>query len=183
MQDWLPKSCAHSGSFIQVRRLPSLPSALVSRGAYLYSCTFGLLWATTDPIDEQQLFKSNGKSLRLGQNQSIQPLDGPANRTVAKLLASIMGGKSTVVQRQFEINTDGETLRFSPKRKRLKKFVNSMSILKTNGEPTARLEFANGESLEMRFENTLELESVEETTCQEQGFAKTLCGYVFNDQL
>ncbi len=178
---WLPTQCFHSGEFIQTQTFVGLDKPLVSNGRYLYSCKMGLIWVNEHPVKEQLIYRQSGQSVSLSDTGVAVELDGRADRAIASMLTGIMGNQQSYLEKLFNIEENEGQLELVPKRKRMKKYVEKMTLSKVNALPVTSLYFSSGDVLRFNFSNLESYESLGSFSCKETHLPHDVCDLAFDD--
>lgn len=129
----LPQHCIFSAEFEQVQTLPDLPEPLQTKGKLYFNCNSGLIWQHLSPLQDTHIYTTSKSIYRLGSDEVLEKLSGRVHKNLGKLLTGIMAGDQSYLNRYFKTESSTDTrLELSPKKKRMKKFITSLSITKAD---------------------------------------------------
>jgi len=127
----LPENeCSFAGNFVQKISMPALPDPILSEGEFFYHCQHGVIWSTTEPVQETLVLSQTGQTTIITPETS-KPLNSQPGKFLSSLLNSLMGGNVETLQTQFEIeqvNTSNQTYLLTPKRHSLKRAVKKIFL-------------------------------------------------------
>lgn len=146
LRDYLPSGCHHSGQYLQHKTLTGLAHPLVTQGMFIYACDHGLVWHTAAPITETAIYKISGQHYLLSESDELVPMKGRVHQSLGTLLNHLIGGDSAYLERHFHAAAETDHLRLTPKNKRLKKFIQYISIHPQGDKVAIELQHAAGES-------------------------------------
>jgi len=99
------------GEFVQEKHLRAMPQALTSRGEFILSREYGLLWLLHTPIRQDYRITDNGIARRVGQGWQAQPNNTVAARQ-SRLFLAVLGGDYHGLARDFNLTLTGDAQRW-----------------------------------------------------------------------
>lgn len=126
-----PQSCLQYAEFRQEKILSGLPKPLVSRGRILLDCKRGTLWSTRTPISETLVYTFAGKHWLVNAEGDVEPIKGAPQKRIGDILARIVRGDSEFLEKYFHREVAGQTTRLLPAQKRLKKYIETITLEET----------------------------------------------------
>ncbi len=121
--------CFTSGKYRQEKKLAFVEKPLVSTGSFIFSCEHGLIWHTRSPVIETIIYSKAGKNFKIIEKEKAESLNGHLHRHLSKLLVGMIGKNSTYISKNFTTKVVDESTELTPKKNRLKKFIQSINIL------------------------------------------------------
>lgn len=129
--------CSFNGSFTQSKSLSGLVSPLQSTGVLYYHCEHGVIWKTTQPIQETLIFKKQGLSYVIDDGQAV-PIKTKLSKFIGNLLFSLMRGDNTKLKQSFYIEqSDDKYISLTPIKRSVKKAVQKIELSYFNSNGTA----------------------------------------------
>src|SRR5690554_2578313 len=174
LRDYLPSGCYHSGQYLQHKTLTGLAHPLVTQGVFIYACDHGLIWHTGEPITETAIYKISGQHFLLSESGELAPMKGRVHQSLGTLLNHLIGGDSAYLQRHFHAATETDHLRLTPKNKRLKKFIQHISIHPQGDKVAIELQHAAGESTHITISDRQIHTSLAQDLCEQLLPSKSL---------
>ena len=98
LTQWFPQSCYHSGSFEQQKHFAGVNKAIVSKGRFAYSCEYGLLWKTEQPILERMVYPLKQPPMKVFDGM-VEHRPGRVARSLGRLLNHLVGGNEQAIHR------------------------------------------------------------------------------------
>lgn len=126
-----PQSCLQYAEFRQEKTLSGLPRPLVSRGRILLDCNRGTLWSTRTPISETLVYTFGGKHWLVNAEGGVEPIKGAPQKRIGDILARIVRGDSEFIDKYFRREVAGQTTQLLPTQKRLKKYIETITLEET----------------------------------------------------
>lgn len=123
--------CLQYAEFRQEKMLEGLARPLVSRGRILVDCNRGTLWSTRTPIHETMVYTFGGKHWLVKADGEVQPIKNAAQKRIGDILARIVRGDREFVDKYFRQETRGQTTYLLPTQRRLKKYIEDISLEET----------------------------------------------------
>jgi hypothetical protein len=157
--DELGSHASVRAAFIQSRENPALAQPQQSQGQLLFVVGHGMLWQVTAPYAET-LALSGGRSAHIDEQGRLQPVRGGDRgmAQVSQMLQSMLSGKPEDALRQFEIEAQGSTarwtLRFTPRQSRMARVLRRIELEGDRYLQAIRVEMENGETTQIRFADT-----------------------------
>jgi len=99
------------GEFVQEKHLRAMPQALTSRGEFVLSREYGLLWLLHTPIRQDYRISDAGIARRTGQGWQAQPSNTVAARQ-SRLFLAVLGGDYQGLARDFNLTLSGDAERW-----------------------------------------------------------------------
>jgi len=119
------------GEFVQEKHLRAMPQALTSRGQFVLSREYGLLWLLHTPIAQDYRITAHGIARRVGDDWQAQPNNTVAARQ-SRLFLAVLGGDYQGLARDFNLTLTGDAqrwqLRLVPRSRLLGKIFESIEI-------------------------------------------------------
>ena len=133
LKSMMPKVCHLAGEFSQSKQIKSIPVPLVSKGEFVYSCDFGLIWKTLTPVTESLVFSNKKHHFLVQDKFTVENLDGVQHYFLADLLLGLMSGNTEFIAKEFELSTLSDVqkgLTLQPKNKMVKQAIQSVVLKK-----------------------------------------------------
>jgi len=99
------------GEFVQEKHLRAMPQALTSRGGFVLSREYGLLWLLHTPIRQDYRITGEGIARRVGQDWQTQPNNTVAARQ-SRLFLAVLSGEYQGLARDFTLTLSGDAQRW-----------------------------------------------------------------------
>jgi len=99
------------GEFVQEKHLRAMPQALTSRGEFILSREYGLLWLLNTPIAQDYRITNHGIARRAGDHWQAQPNNTVAARQ-SRLFLAVLGGDYHGLARDFTLTLTGDAQRW-----------------------------------------------------------------------
>jgi len=99
------------GEFVQEKHLRAMPQALTSRGEFILSREYGLLWLLNTPIAQDYRISNDGIARRAGDHWQAQPNNTVAARQ-SRLFLAVLGGDYHGLARDFTLTLSGDAQRW-----------------------------------------------------------------------
>lgn len=186
-----PDACHFSGSFHQSKHVKSLPVLLESTGDFLFSCQYGLIWRTKQPVLESLIFTKENTHFLMTENEDATVLEGAEYDFMAKLLLGLMSGDTHYIEKAFEVEvqhtadskkaieatetTNKQTIQLTPKSKFIKKAIHSVLLSKELTNASLRITITDKNQQATKIET-----KQVKTFSDEKGFGK-YCSTQFAD--
>ncbi|AZF03237.1 Putative transmembrane protein [Pseudomonas sp. R5-89-07] len=150
LSDQLAKPSVIHGHFTQEKHLRALPQPLVSKGSFVLAKDHGLLWLLKTPLQQDYRISAQGIARRDANGWQLLPTKS-AGTEQNRLFLAVLGGDSSGLQRDFELQLQGEArqwkLTLIPRSLLLKQvftrinidggaLVNTIELLETQGDST-----------------------------------------------
>lgn len=123
-----PQACYLSGTYQQTKTLPGLPGTVESHGDFIFSCDKGLIWHTALPVRDTLVYAIDGRQYKILQGAVTQPLNDAVHRHLNRLLNGLIGADAEYLQRHFDLRPQENGIELFPKRRRMKRFLDSISL-------------------------------------------------------
>ncbi|MDQ0738164.1 outer membrane lipoprotein carrier protein LolA [Pseudomonas sp. W4I3] len=150
LSEQLAKPSVIHGHFTQEKHLRALPQPLVSKGSFVLAKDHGLLWLLKTPLQQDYRISAQGIARRDANGWQLLPTKS-AGTEQNRLFLAVLGGDSSGLQRDFELQLQGEAqqwkLTLIPRSLLLKQvftqinidggaLVNAIELLETQGDST-----------------------------------------------
>ena len=93
-------ACIFSGDFEQTKTIRGLDKNLNSSGRFFYHCEKGVVWKTTQPIEESLVFTKAGKRWKI-QDQKSEPINTRQSRMLGELMNGLIGWQLDYIESNF----------------------------------------------------------------------------------
>lgn len=120
-------ACFTSGKFHQTKKLEAIEKPIQSEGMFIFSCEHGLIWHTQSPILETIIYSKTGDHFRITEDKTAERLKGRIHSRLSSLLINLIGNDKKYISKLFETETTKNSLELTPKKRQLKKFIQSIS--------------------------------------------------------
>ncbi len=153
LSDQLARPVVVQGNFVQEKHLRSLPQPLLSKGRFVLSREFGLLWLLETPLKQDYRITPAGIARRETSGSGTWKLlpGKSAGAEQNRLFLAVLQGDSSGLQRDFELQLKGDSkawhLTLIPRSLLLQQvfkqinidggeLVNRIELLETQGDST-----------------------------------------------
>jgi hypothetical protein len=159
----LAKPSVIHGDFIQEKHLRALPQPLTSKGKFVLSKDFGLLWLLATPLKQDYRISAAGIARRDAHGWQLLP-NKSAGAEQNKLFLAVLQGDSSGLQRDFDLQLKGEAdawqLTLIPRSLLLQQVFKQINI--DGGELVQRIELleTQGDSTVLRMIDSSSAESL-----------------------
>ncbi len=127
----LAKPVLVRGPFIQQKHLRALPQPLTSKGQFVLSREFGLLWFLQSPLQQDYRIDANGIARRSPQGWQQQPGQDVAAQQ-SRLFLAVLKGDHSGLARDFDLHLQGRSdawqLHLQPRSLLLKQIFSTIQI-------------------------------------------------------
>jgi len=127
----LAKPALVRGPFIQQKHLRALPQPLTSKGQFVLSREFGLLWFLHSPVQQDYRIDANGIARRTPQGWQPQPGQDVAAQQ-SRLFLAVLKGDHSGLARDFDLHLQGTAeawqLQLQPRSLLLKQIFSAIQI-------------------------------------------------------
>ena len=144
------------GDFVQEKHLRALPQPLSSRGQFVLSRDYGLLWLLQKPLQQDYRIDAKGIARRTAQGwQAVAQQSATAQQN--RLFLAVLKGDSSGLREDFELTLSGSaeawSLRLIPRSLLLKQVFTQITI--NGGTLVQRIELqeVQGDSTVLKLEN------------------------------
>lgn len=127
----LAKPVLVRGPFVQEKHLRALPQPLVSKGQFVLSGEFGLLWFLRSPLQQDYRIDATGIARRSPQGWQLQPGQDVAGQQ-SRLFLAVLKGDHSGLARDFDLQLQGSStawqLQLLPRSLLLKQIFSAIQI-------------------------------------------------------
>ncbi|UVE18279.1 outer membrane lipoprotein carrier protein LolA [Pseudomonas sp. LS44] len=127
----LAKPTVVRGPFIQEKHLRALPQPLTSRGQFVLSREYGLLWQLQSPLQQDYRIDAQGIAKRSATGWQTQPGQDVAAQQ-SRLFLAVLKGDRSGLERDFELQLSGTAdnwrLHLTPRSLLLKQIFSAIEI-------------------------------------------------------
>lgn len=160
-----PQSCLQYAEFRQERILNGLPKPLVSRGRILLDCNRGTLWTTRTPISETLVYTFSGKHWLINAEGDVQPIKSAPQKRIGDILARIVSGDHEFIDKYFQREITGQATRLLPVQKRLKKYIETITLEETTAGTTVLVARTDKQNMRIDISAVRELQNLDAQSC------------------
>ena len=144
------------GDFVQEKHLRALPQPLSSRGQFVLSRDYGLLWLLQKPLQQDYRIDAKGIAWRTAQGwQAVAQQSATAQQN--RLFLAVLKGDSSGLREDFELTLSGSaeawTLQLMPRSLLLKQVFTQITINGGNLVQRIELQEVQGDSTVLKLEN------------------------------
>lgn len=161
-----PQSCLQYAEFRQERILSGLPKPLVSRGRIVLDCNRGTLWSTHTPISETLIYTFSGKHWLVNAQGDVEPIKSAPQKRIGDILARIVRGDTEFIEKYFRRERVEQTIHLLPAQKRLKKYIEAITLEETPGGITVRVARTDQQNMRIDISAIRALASLDVDSCQ-----------------
>jgi hypothetical protein len=124
-----PNACVFSGTFVQEKWLDGLENPLRTQGDFFFSCKYGLVWNTVQPIKEVFLYADSTKSFRVDERGRMLRPSGGALYAMSRIVFRILEGDVEYFSKDFELSRDASgALLLVPRSKYMRRALKQIHI-------------------------------------------------------
>lgn len=124
-----PNVCVFSGTFVQEKWLDGLEKPLRTHGDFFFSCKYGLVWNTVQPIKEVFLYADPTKSFRVDERGRMLRPSGGALYAMSRIVFRILEGDVKYFAKDFELSRDASgALLLVPRSKYMRRGLKQIHI-------------------------------------------------------
>lgn len=167
LNKYLPETCYQTGEFEQQKPLANTNKLLTTRGRYAFACDKGLVWHTESPLMETTLYQLNGRAWIKSADQPMQPLTGKIHQQLGKILNQLIGGNQVYLQKHFVVSQVNNILTLTPRKSRMKKFLQAIDIARGEQTVNIKLQHPNNQVTSVVIAHIQNLASLNEDQCRE----------------
>ena len=175
----IPQSCLQYAEFRQERILNGLPKPLVSRGRILLDCNRGTVWSTRTPISETLVYTFGGKHWLINAEGDVQPIKSAPQKRIGDILARIVRGDHEFIDKYFQREVTGQTTRLLPAQKRLKKYIETITLEESSAGTTVLVARTDKQDMRIDISAVRELQNLDAQTCQSLLETSAGCAQLF----
>ena len=161
----ISSSAAHSGRFVQTKKLQGLSFPILSEGRFAFVKNLGLYNEVQKPLFQAVSYSANGIT---EWDKDAQPLIKSSNnmveRHVSEMLLAFFGGDEEHIKTIFSINEStssesrpGWSLMLKPKQAAMKKYIRQIEIQGEEYIHKITVSSENGDVTEIRFFDLVEI--------------------------
>jgi hypothetical protein len=176
-----PKSCLQYAEFRQEKTLSGLPKPLVSKGRILLDCNRGTLWSTRTPISETLVYTFSGKHWLINAEGELQPIKSAPQKRIGDILARIVRGDHEFIDKYFQREITGQTTRLLPAQKRLKKYIETITLEETPEGMTVLVARTDKQNMRIDISAVRELQNLDAQSCQALLETSVGCAQLFSE--
>lgn len=174
-----PKSCLQYAEFRQEKSLTGLPKPLVSKGRILLDCNRGTLWSTRTPISETLVYTFSGKHWLINAEGEVQPIKSAPQKRIGDILARIVRGDHEFIDKYFQREVTGQTTRLLPAQKRLKKYIETITLEETTAGMAVLVVRTDKQNMRIDISAVRELQNLDAQSCQSLLETSAGCAQLF----
>lgn len=167
LDKYLPETCYQTGEFEQQKPLANTNKLLTTHGRYAFACDKGLVWHTESPLMETTLYQLNGRAWIKSADQPMQPLTGKIHQQLGKILNQLIGGNQLYLEKHFVISETNDILILTPRKSRMKKFLQVIEITRSEQVVDIKLQHPNNHFTSVVITHIQNLASLNEDQCRE----------------
>lgn len=167
LDKYLPQSCYQTGEFQQQKPLANTSKLLTTHGRYAFACDKGLVWHTESPLMETTLYQLNGRAWIKSADQPMQPLSGKIHQHLGKILNQLIGGNQVYLQKHFVISQADNILTLTPRKSRMKKFLQAIEIARGEQTVDIKLQHPNNQFTSVVITHIQNLALLNKDQCRE----------------
>lgn len=176
-----PKSCLQYAEFRQEKTLNGLPKPLVSKGRILLDCNRGTLWSTRTPISETLVYTFSGKHWLINAEGEVQPIKSAPQKRIGDILARIVRGDHEFIDKYFQREVTGQTTRLLPAQKRLKKYIETITLEETPEGMAVLVARTDKQNMRIDISAVRELQNLDAQSCQALLETSVGCAQLFSE--
>jgi hypothetical protein len=176
-----PKSCLQYAEFRQEKTLNGLPKPLVSKGRILLDCNRGTLWSTRTPISETLVYTFSGKHWLINAEGEVQPIKSTPQKRIGDILARIVRGDHEFIDKYFQREVTGQTTRLLPAQKRLKKYIETITLEETPEGMVVLVARTDKQNMRIDISAVRELQNLDAQSCQNLLETSAGCAQLFSE--
>lgn len=176
-----PKSCLQYAEFRQEKSLTGLPKPLVSKGRILLDCNRGTLWSTRTPISETLVYTFSGKHWLINAEGEVQPIKSAPQKRIGDILARIVRSDHEFIDKYFQREVTGQTTRLLPAQKRLKKYIETITLEETPEGMAVLVARTDKQNMRIDISAVRELQNLDAQSCQSLLETSAGCAQLFSE--
>lgn len=185
LESYLPETCYQTGFYQQQKSLAGITKVLETSGNFTFACDKGLLWHTSDPLNETLVYQLQGNTQLVSADGSSKKMSGTLQRQLGKMLNQLIGGNQRYLDKTFFIDATDAGVRLTPRAKRMEKFLRAIDISRGDDSVTIRMQHQGDEFTLIRVYQLQALDHLDMAQCvqlaptEASGFASA-CKQLFN---
>lgn len=177
-----PNSCLQFAEFSQEKHLKGLPKPLTTRGKVVVDCNRGTVWNTDWPIQESIVYQANGKQWMINAEGEQKEIKNAAQKRVGNLIARIVRGDESFIDKHFKRESQDQTLRLLPVQKRLKKYIESIDIQQSPAGMKVQVKRVDGQDMLLEISGMRSLTEMDAAICRTLMQSPIGCDLLFATQ-
>lgn len=124
--------CVFTGDFNQSKTISGLDQELLSSGHFFYHCRKGVVWKTTNPIEEALVFTKGGMQFRI-EGEKRQIVKSPRSRMLGELMNGLIGWQRDYIESNFSLeetwsSSASQGLSLLPSKRSLKRALTKVDL-------------------------------------------------------